>query len=187
MKSTRSPRPARKAYTVVELLIVIVIVGILASVGISAIESWGEQMLPVAARRLAADLRLARQLAIDQNTTYEVQFDLTGQNYRIVHTGTATVPLLIDPLAPPGSSQSGYVVPMARYQSRSSQAAGVRFKSVRVPVENRTVTNIPFASTGGTGPTRSADTEITLIHGSGASETSLSLTVSWQTGQVWMP
>lgn len=175
---------SRRAYTFVELTIVVVILGIMATVGVSAVESWGRQMLPVAARRLASDLRLARQLSIEQNTTYEVRFDLTAQSYSIVHTGTATVPLLVDPLAPPGSTATGYVVPMARFQTNSSRQAGVRLSSVRIPAENRAVTNVPFAATGGTGPTRSADTEIVLIHGEGARTTSLTLGVSWLTGQV---
>ena len=69
----------RRAYTLVELLIVVVIMGIVAAVGIPLFgESLAKINVEAAAERIRADLELARRHAINTSTSQAVEFDSDG-------------------------------------------------------------------------------------------------------------
>lgn len=70
----RSPRP-RKAFTLLELLIVIGIIGLLAAVGVPALKGIGQSnAVGAGGRQLMDDLAGARQRAINERTTVYMVF-----------------------------------------------------------------------------------------------------------------
>lgn len=92
---TRSA-PAPRAYTLIELLIVIVIMAILAMVAIPSFSSsLGQQRALAAAERIRADLAWARECAIAANSTKSVAF--------AVGTGRYTLVGIPDPNGQPGT------------------------------------------------------------------------------------
>lgn len=82
----------RTAFTLVEILVVVVILGIAAAVIVPQMGTRGDLKASAAARLIMADLIYAQNRAIATQTRHYVRFDLTSgaQNYRIV---TAITPL----------------------------------------------------------------------------------------------
>ena len=73
----------RSGFTLVEMLIVVTIVGILASVIVPTLSSTsGAVSLEAMARSLAADIRGARQSAVQYNGNFAVTFDLANNSYQ---------------------------------------------------------------------------------------------------------
>ena len=69
----------RRAYTLVELLIVVVIMGITAAVGIPSFsDSLSKMNVDEAGERIRADLELARRHAINTSASQTVEFDSDG-------------------------------------------------------------------------------------------------------------
>lgn len=175
----------RTAFTLMETLITVTILGILASVILPAMQSTNTRTLESAARILAADLRLARSLAIQFNTDYTVRFDQQNNVYEIVHTGTGNPPPITNPLAP--NPQDGtYLVELERLGATSSHGNGVSLVAVMLDDSRQPETNVTFGPLGGTGPARSEDTVIWLAKGRPQDVRFVRLTVSWVTGQVWI-
>ena len=70
-----SPRPRVRAFTLVEMLIVLVIIGVLAALALPAIRGLLEsRAIDAASRQLVEDLTLARQKAIAQRSPVAVVF-----------------------------------------------------------------------------------------------------------------
>lgn len=168
------------------MLVAVTILAILASVVIPASSSSGPQSLQAAARILANDLQLARGLAIQHNTQWSVQFDSKDNSYELVHTGSGSFPVPENPLAPPSERNAGYIVDFDELWLISSGNDGVQFAGAALDQSGAAVTDIAYGPMGGTGPTRSDDTLIVLTRGSGKDMQTLTLTVSWVTGQVWI-
>ncbi len=69
-----------RGYTLVEMLIVVTIVGLMASVVVPTLSSTsGAVALEAMARTLAADLRIARHSAVQYNSSYKVTLNLTDK------------------------------------------------------------------------------------------------------------
>lgn len=74
----------RTAFTLIELVIVVLIVGIMTSVGAPKyFSSLAYYRAEAAARRIANDLRLAREHAQKTSEPQTVDFDVTGDGYAI--------------------------------------------------------------------------------------------------------
>jgi prepilin-type N-terminal cleavage/methylation domain-containing protein len=93
----RSSREPSRGFTLVELAITILIVGMLIAMGIPAINSMSQsQMLTSNVENIAAQLRMARQRAISVGSAQVVHFTqnfpAVGCDYHI-HNGGYIVPL----------------------------------------------------------------------------------------------
>ena len=174
---------SRRAFTLVEVLITMMILTIMASVVITSANWGGPQTLESAARVLAADLRLARSLAVQYNTEWSVLFRSSNDSYEIVHTGTGNPPPLEDPLAPAGQ---GYRVELNRLGTSTGSDNGIRLAGLALEDSGSNVTDVTFSPLGGTGPLRNENTVILLAGRSGTNVQTVRLTVSWVTGQVWI-
>lgn len=84
----RALRAWRPAFTLLELLIVVALVGILAAAAVPAMQPSIHDRLQGAARILAADLGAARDLSVARGSTHRLTFDLTQNRYTLTHSGT---------------------------------------------------------------------------------------------------
>lgn len=178
--------PFRTGYTLVELLLVVVIAAIVATVAIPAMSSAPAFGLKASARVLASDLRMASELAVQYGTEYTVDLKVDTNSYELRHTGSANPPALNNPQASPGTPAGKYVVELAPFGGNGMKSEGVRLMGAELNSSGQTVTNITFGPLGGTGPSRTEDTEIWLQRGTGNRSEYLRLTVSATTGQVWL-
>ncbi len=113
------PRPTShvpqglRGFTIVELVMVIVIIGILSVIAHSRFTTYYDLKLEGAARKLAADIRYAQQFSLSQHVTHGIEFDVTNNRYRIyvVSTGVnVTDPLTREAGVSGQNWTSGYVV-----------------------------------------------------------------------------
>jgi type II secretory pathway pseudopilin PulG len=79
MKSSRSER----AFTLVELVLLLAILGILAWVAVPKLGAFHQIKLAAAARRVASDLRYAQSLAIDRRVRHGVLFEPASGRYTV--------------------------------------------------------------------------------------------------------
>lgn len=181
---TEGHRPA--AYTLIEMLIVMTVIGILASIVLPAIGNGPSVGLMAAGRILASDLRLASDLAVQYGTQYTVTFDVAKNQYQLTLTGSGSPPPLQNPQAPPGTPAGVYIVSIGQIDGSSTDSNGVRLLTAKLKAGGQSMTNISFGPLGGTGPGRTDDTEIWLIDGPSQNPRYLRITVTAITGQVWM-
>ena len=86
---SRSIRPSQlAAYTLVELLTVIVIMGIFVGLVLTRFEPSMHDQLRGAAQVITADLAFARSLAVANNSQYKLTFDLSRHCFWLEHSGT---------------------------------------------------------------------------------------------------
>ncbi len=82
-----SPWEGRSAFTLVELLIVIMLLAIVVALAIPSAAPQAEQRLRAAAHLVAAEVELARDLAITYNTRYKLSFDTQANRVVLTHAG----------------------------------------------------------------------------------------------------
>lgn len=76
------PRPNRRAFSLVEMLTVLVIIGVLAAMALPRFSStMANHRADVAATRVAASLHLARRHARNTGTAQSVQFNVNANGY----------------------------------------------------------------------------------------------------------
>ena len=134
----------RRGFTLGELVIVIVIMGVLAFASYPALSSLGSFGLAAAGRGLAADLEFVKSRAISTHTICGATFDVAGDTYTLF-TGTPSTPLQ-HPLRP-GQS---YVVRLAGQRvdlvsATFGGSAQVRFDGLGQPLDGA---NQPYSAQG---------------------------------------
>jgi type II secretion system protein H len=71
-------------FTIIELLVVVVVIGIMAAMGIPAIRSFSRSTdVKATAIQVAADAWLARQRAIATSAPHSIRFDVDGNRYKV--------------------------------------------------------------------------------------------------------
>tara|TARA_R110002111_G_scaffold255157_1_gene321268 strand:+ start:58612 stop:59262 length:651 start_codon:yes stop_codon:yes gene_type:complete len=174
----------RHAFTLIEMLIVIMLISILASVSLISTDTSGSLSLDTSARMLVADLRLARNYAIKFNTQYTVRFDSNAQSYEILHTGAGNLPVPQDLLAGSGTDSDKYI---KNLQIQSMNLPNQIFiRQIQLKTSQTKVRELEFGPMGGTGPARNEDTIIMLSTTKNGTAFYIPITVSWITGQAWV-
>ena len=85
MKRKRTPH-SRAGFTLIEIMIIVVIIGVLAGLTIPAFMGYFQrQKLIGVQRELMADIAYARSLAIARRTTFRIVFN--ANNYQLVDPG----------------------------------------------------------------------------------------------------
>ncbi len=83
----------RSAFTLVEVLIVLVIIGIAAAVIVPQMSSRDDLKAAAGARVVMSDLMYAQNLAITRQTYHYLVFDITNQRYSVVTSASMTTPI----------------------------------------------------------------------------------------------
>ncbi|MGE5296818.1 MAG: GspH/FimT family pseudopilin [Solirubrobacterales bacterium] len=84
VRSGRSRRTRDGGFTIVELMIVLVILGVAAAIVVPMAGSAAPLQLRSAANMVAADLEYAKSLSITTGRNYRVSFDTTANTYEIL-------------------------------------------------------------------------------------------------------
>ncbi len=170
------------AFTLIEVLIAISILAVLIAVATISINAAQPDTLSAVARTLAADLRLAREFAIQHNGRWTVTFSLEENSYTINHPDSPG-----DTVFHPATGAD--ITTPALLHAIGTTTTGdnaVRFRGAGLSESLTRVNSITFLPSGGTGPDRVEDTLIVLSTGVNADMRQIRLTVSWTTGQIWV-
>ncbi|HYD00966.1 MAG TPA: prepilin-type N-terminal cleavage/methylation domain-containing protein [Phycisphaerales bacterium] len=181
--AVRTPRPAHRAFTLVELVAVIVILAVMAGVAsMQASSMSAASRLQWASRQVARDLSFARERAMTTGTTHWCRFDTAGQYYTVLAEdpsapGYAGATALIDP-----ASQAPFVTSLNRNEWNGiTLATGGTFSGVNYTVGfnklGRPLITAGTALTTTTGPT------LQVSSGGGAG-TASTVTVATGTGRI---
>ena len=89
--SIRVPRWRRVAFTFIELMVVLVILGIASMLAVPMFSSAADSQLQAAAAMVAADLDYAKNLAITRQMTVTVVFDTDTESYQVQDSGAVVL------------------------------------------------------------------------------------------------
>jgi len=172
----------RTAFTLIELLIVLVVIGLLVSFALPSSNPSIYEQLRAVGQIISADLAYARSLAISHGSTYRVRFETTQNRYVLQHTGAdPTLNTLPDsPWRNPDDPPDQHIV---RLDQLPQVGVPVRLKAIRPSSSSdETVGEVEFGPLGGT--TNNTAVVIWLSAGQGKTERFLSITVDPITGLV---
>ncbi|MGY8771457.1 MAG: pilus assembly FimT family protein [Pirellulales bacterium] len=85
MNTDRRQQPA---FTLIEILIVVAIMGVVAALIIPQMSPSINEQIRSSAYLLVSDLDYARSLAISEGSTYKVEFDASENRYILSNSGT---------------------------------------------------------------------------------------------------
>jgi len=74
---------AAKAFTIIELIVVMVIISIAAFIAIPTLSSAGDSQIRSAANMIAADIEYAKNMAISRQQKYSVVFNSSTNSYKV--------------------------------------------------------------------------------------------------------
>ncbi len=82
---------ARNGFTLIEIIVVVVILGIAALLAVPMLSSAADTQLRSAANMMAADMEYARSMAISRQQNYSVVFDSGTNSYEVQDSGGTVV------------------------------------------------------------------------------------------------
>lgn len=172
----------RRALTLFELLLTVVIIGILFALIIPQLNTSAADQLQAAAQIVASDVEYARSLAVSNDTKYRFTFEPDSDRYYLEHTGTNSLFDVLPPSAfklntdPPDRQTTDlHSLPLMGPRVHLAAVYSVGTSTVDV-------VTLEFNPLGAT--TRIQQTVIWLACGSGEGERFLSLHVNPTTGLV---
>jgi len=83
---------SRSGFTLIEILILAVLLGIVALTAVPMLSSAGTIQLRAAANMIAADLEYAKSMAISRGQNYSVRFDQNSESYQIEDQSNNVIP-----------------------------------------------------------------------------------------------
>ena len=182
----RSPpiarRWARPAFSLIELLIVIAILGILIAVASPYLSTNVPAQLQMAADTVAGDLEYSRGLAVANNSNYRVTFSPATNSYVLKHSGAVAA---LDKLPPsPFHKMSADMKAQTADLAALPMVAGsVSLVAVmKNPAAPSDVSDVEFGPLGGT--TRTEITQIWLCSSGTGTRLFIPITVNPTTGIV---
>ena len=86
-----STKAARRALTLIEMLLTIAVLGIIAAAIIPSLSGDIPSRLSAAAQIVGSDLEYARALAVSNNSKYQITFNTSDDFYYLHHSGTNAI------------------------------------------------------------------------------------------------
>jgi len=90
--------PFSKAFTLIELILIVVILGILTAVTIPRLNSVHEMKLNSAVKKVAVDIEYAQSAALSRNTDTRIVFDASSDSYYAEIYNDGSWAFLADPV-----------------------------------------------------------------------------------------
>jgi prepilin-type N-terminal cleavage/methylation domain-containing protein len=87
----REDRPTRRGMTLVEVLIVVVIIGLAAAIGVPMLMQPGAMKIQAASRMIMADILVAQNEAVGHVSPRRVHFNVAGNSYRLTDGQDVTI------------------------------------------------------------------------------------------------
>lgn len=175
-------RRCARGYSLVELLIVISIMGILAGIVLPSFNPSVHDHLQATASILSADMAYARNLAVTNNSTYRLEFDLAQNRYFLEHSGTN---VLLNTL-PATPFVNGDDTPQRQFTALGELPYSSPFCELVTAhtsgSQTTQVSDVEFGPLGGT--TRSEPTSVWLAAGSAGNRRYISVEVQPATGMA---
>jgi prepilin-type N-terminal cleavage/methylation domain-containing protein len=171
---------ASRGFSLIEVLVVIMILGILAGIAIPHLSATSIDQLQSAADVVVADIDYARNLAISHGSQYRLTFEPAQNRYRLTHVGTNSL-LHVLPSSPFKSAGDAATEQTTRLDHLPLGLDDIRLLGA-VPATGSTMelTSVTFTALGGT--TNAEDTLLWLTSGQGTSRRYLSIRVQAATG-----
>ena len=179
MSSRRRPSVA---FTLLEVLLVVIVVGILAGILLPNMQPAAYDQLRSAAHIVGNDLAYARSLAVANNDKYKITFDLDANRYAMKHSGTnaALKQLPKSPFLSRSGSGDEHVVALGDLPH-----AGTVIRLAAVATTGATTQSVADVEFGPLGQTTRADpTTIWLAAGSDSQRKYMTLVVNPVTGMA---
>lgn len=172
--------PVGKAFTLIELMIVLVLIGLLISMTLPSSTPVVHEQLQAVGQIISTDLAYARSLAIAHGSTYRVRFELANNRYILQHTGPDST-LNILPQSPwrnPEDPPDQHIVRLAELPQVGNT---VRLAGIHPPnSSDPSIGEVEFGPLGGT--TTGTELIIWLSAGQGQNQRFLRITVDPITG-----
>ena len=170
----------RRAYTLIEMLIVITLMGILTAILLPKFEPSTYEQLQGASQIIAADLSYARSLAVTNDSQYTLTFSASDNAYTLRHTGANNL-LDVLPKSPYRSAADSPDSQETKLEDLPHLGASVEIVGVRVGSNALlSIGQIEFSSLGGLSVAQPVT--IVLACGQNTSRRYLPITIAPVTG-----